>query len=76
MSTAETFRAQYRRLGALGLRTMLLPVMRDVDHYEDALAVAQRAPNTRLARAVRELAVDGIARRDLAGRDLAVSVAR
>ena len=66
MSTAQTFRAQYQRLATLGLRTTLLPVMRDVDHYSDALAVAQLAPTTRLARAVRDLAL----------RDLAESAAR
>jgi uncharacterized protein len=61
MSTAQTFRAQYQRLATLGLRVTLLPVMRDVDHYSDALAVAQLAPTTRFARAVRDLAVRALA---------------
>ena len=54
MSTAETFRVQYQRLGTLGLRTTLLPVMRDVDDFGDALEVARLAPDHSVrARAVR-----------------------
>jgi rSAM/selenodomain-associated transferase 1 len=52
MSTHRTFCVQYERLRTLGLRTRLLPSMRDVDHYQDALAVARLAPATRLAQAV------------------------
>ena len=35
--------------------------MRDVDHFDDALEVARLAPTTRLARAVRDLAVSDLA---------------
>ena len=52
MSTSFTHEAQLRRLRALGLRVERLPVLRDVDTFDDALAVAARAPNTQFARAV------------------------
>jgi rSAM/selenodomain-associated transferase 1 len=55
MSTAITHRAQRSRLHALGLRTRSLPLMRDVDDFEDALAVAAAAPQTRFAHAIREV---------------------
>ncbi len=61
MSTAETFRVQYLRLATLGLRTTLLPIMRDVDNFGDALEVARLAPATRMARAVRDLATSDLA---------------
>ncbi len=51
MSTAETFRVQYHRLGTLGLRTTLLPVMRDVDHFDDALEVGAACPDHTVRRA-------------------------
>jgi uncharacterized protein len=61
MSTAETFRVQHRRLDMLGLSTTLLPVMRDVDDFSDALEVARLAPATRMARAVHDLATSDLA---------------
>ena len=61
MSTAETFRVQHQRLATLGLRTTLLPIMRDVDDFSDALEVARLAPTTRMARAVRDLATSDLA---------------
>ena len=51
MSRADTGRLQLERLAQHGLRVVLLPPLRDVDHYEDAAAVALRAPETRFAAA-------------------------
>lgn len=44
MSTAATGSAQLDRLRGLGLRTELLPTVRDVDSFEDAVAVAGLVP--------------------------------
>ena len=55
MSTPETCRAQRDRLRRLGLRSVDLPMLRDVDRYEDAVAVADLAPGTNFARALRSL---------------------
>jgi rSAM/selenodomain-associated transferase 1 len=49
MSTAATARAQRERLAGLGLKTAALPPLRDVDTWEDAVAVAAQAPWTRFA---------------------------
>lgn len=51
-SRADTGQRQLDRLEALGLRVGQLTMLRDVDHWEDALAVAEEAPSTRLAAAV------------------------
>jgi hypothetical protein len=56
MSTAETGRIQLVRLRRLGLRTALLPPLRDVDTFDDAVAVARCVPSTRFARTVQQLA--------------------
>jgi rSAM/selenodomain-associated transferase 1 len=53
MSTPWTGAAQMRRLRDIGLSIAAIPAMRDVDTFEDALAVAGEAPDTRFARAVR-----------------------
>lgn len=55
MSTGFTARAQLARLGILGLGVELLPCLRDVDTYADALAVASEAPASRFARALRAI---------------------
>jgi rSAM/selenodomain-associated transferase 1 len=55
MSTPHTGNAQLLRLRSLGLRTAILPALRDVDTMEDAWLVAREAPRTRFARAVRAL---------------------
>ncbi len=55
MSDAATGAAQWERLRELGLRTKLLPALRDVDLFEDALAAAKSAPGTRFAAALRAL---------------------
>jgi len=52
MSAANTGAVQRARLAALGLRTMDLPPLRDVDSAEDARAVAAEAPGSRFARAL------------------------
>lgn len=49
MSTPDTGRLQLARLRALGLRVADLPVLRDVDHPQDADAVAALAPGSRFA---------------------------
>jgi hypothetical protein len=49
MSTAGTGASQRARLGELGLRTGELDTLRDVDTYDDAVAVATIAPWSRFA---------------------------
>jgi uncharacterized protein len=44
MSTPRTGAAQRNRLRGLGLRVRDLPILRDVDTYQDALAVARLVP--------------------------------
>jgi rSAM/selenodomain-associated transferase 1 len=55
MSTPQTGRAQLDRLASLGLRTAMLPTLRDVDTFSDALAVAAEIPASRFASAVEHL---------------------
>jgi uncharacterized protein len=55
MSTERTGAAQLGRLTALGLRTELLPPLRDVDTIADAAAVAAACPESRFAAAYRRL---------------------
>jgi uncharacterized protein len=52
MSTAATGQAQLERLRTLGLCPEALPVLRDIDRFEDAEAVAGEAPGTRTATTV------------------------
>jgi glycosyltransferase A (GT-A) superfamily protein (DUF2064 family) len=52
MSTSDTGRRTEQALRGAGLRVALLPVLRDVDHWADALAVAADAPAGRLAATV------------------------
>jgi len=49
MSSATTGAAQRARLDGLGLRTAQLAPLRDVDTFDDAVAVAALAPWTRFA---------------------------
>ena len=49
MSTPATAVRQRARLAELGLRVSELPALRDVDTYDDAVAVAAAAPWTRFA---------------------------
>ncbi len=55
MSTPWTGRAQWARLGALGLRTARAPVLRDVDTADDASAVAGLVPASRFSATLREI---------------------
>jgi len=55
MSTPSTGAAQHARLQGLGLRTVLLPSLRDVDDFDDAVAVARDAGDTRFADTLRAL---------------------
>ncbi len=55
-SRADTGNRQLARLQELGLQTTLLPVQRDVDTWDDALAVAAAAPHLAFAGAVRAAA--------------------
>jgi rSAM/selenodomain-associated transferase 1 len=59
MSTARTGAKQRARLDALGLRTAPLEALRDVDTFEDAVAVATLAPWTRFAATLELLGVTG-----------------
>ncbi|HZP31137.1 MAG TPA: DUF2064 domain-containing protein [Acidimicrobiia bacterium] len=52
MSRSDTADEQRARLRVLGARTVELCEQRDVDTFDDALAVAALAPRTRFARAV------------------------
>jgi uncharacterized protein len=55
MSTPDTGRLTLAALRSAGLRVGRLPVLRDVDTWPDAVAVAARAPGTRFAAGVRAL---------------------
>lgn len=55
MSTHTTADAQLDRWHELGLQTRLLPELRDVDTFADALAVAADAPGTRFARTLQTM---------------------
>lgn len=55
-SRPDTGARQLERLEALGLRTALLQVQRDVDSWDDALAVAELVPDSAFGRAVRAVA--------------------
>lgn len=55
MSTHETARHTLAALGELGVRPALLPVLCDVDEWPTARAVADEIPDSRFARAVREV---------------------
>jgi len=55
MSADTTHTQQRARLTELGLRTRALVPLRDIDTFDDAVAVAAAAPRTRFARAMSEL---------------------
>jgi uncharacterized protein len=57
MSVPHTFRAQRRRFSELGLRTHVSRRLRDVDDYDDALAVAAEAPRSHFVACLRDLAM-------------------
>jgi len=55
MSTPHTGEWQRARLHRLRLRTVALPTLRDVDDFDDALAVARTAPGSRFATTLRSM---------------------
>ena len=55
MSVDHTGAAQRARLAELDLTVADLPVLRDVDTIDDAVAVAAQAPDSRFATALRAL---------------------
>ena len=57
MSTIETHAVQRARLDALGYRIRDLDVQRDVDTFDDAVAVAAAVPDSRFARVLHALGV-------------------
>lgn len=59
MSEPDTGGAQRRSLQELGLATVELRRMRDVDTLEDAMAVAEQAPGSRFATALARTGVGG-----------------
>ena len=62
MSAPGTGRAQLARAEQLGLRTFVLPQLRDVDTIEDVRAVASRSPCTRFAVTAHRLGLIGTVR--------------
>ena len=56
MSAPDTGRHQLDRLRRLGLRVAEAPELRDIDRWEDAVAVAREHPHLRVAAAVAEVA--------------------
>jgi rSAM/selenodomain-associated transferase 1 len=56
MSSPDTCRVQFARLLARGLSVALLPELRDVDYFDDACAVAEQAPASQFASALRSAA--------------------
>lgn len=59
MSAADTGARQHERLGQLGLETIELEPLRDIDTIEDARAVAAAAPSTRCSRVLRDVDPEG-----------------
>lgn len=57
MSTPQTGAQQLARLAGAGLEVGLLPILRDVDYFSDALAAARESRGTRFALAVERLGV-------------------
>ncbi|MFV2095011.1 DUF2064 domain-containing protein [Micromonospora sp. LOL_014] len=62
MSTSHTGRDTWSALRARGLRVAPLPVLRDVDEWRDALAVADAVPGSRFAGQVAAVGVPALAR--------------
>ena len=61
MSADNTGAVQRARLAILGLQTVILPPLRDIDTIEDARAVAREAPDGRLAAALAEIEPEALA---------------
>jgi uncharacterized protein len=61
MSEDTTGAVQGARLAILGLRTAILPPLRDIDTIEDARAVARQTPGGRFATALAEVEPEALA---------------
>jgi glycosyltransferase A (GT-A) superfamily protein (DUF2064 family) len=61
MSEGTTGIVQRARLAILGLRTTILPPLRDIDTIDDAWAVARQAPDGRFAAALSEIETEDLA---------------
>jgi uncharacterized protein len=61
MSRDNTGAVQRARMAILGLRTAILPPLRDIDTIEDARAVAREAPGSRLAAALEAIEPEAMA---------------
>jgi len=61
MSQDDTGAVQRGRLAGLGLRTAMLPPLRDIDTIGDARAVAREAPDGRLAAALAAIEPESLA---------------
>jgi glycosyltransferase A (GT-A) superfamily protein (DUF2064 family) len=61
MSARNTGAVQRGRLAILGLRTRVLPPLRDVDTIDDARAVAREAPGAHLAAALAQIEPGAVA---------------
>jgi uncharacterized protein len=61
MSAGNTGAVQRVRLAILGLRTGILPPLRDIDTIEDACAVAREAPDGRFAAALADIEPEALA---------------
>jgi uncharacterized protein len=61
MSEDTTGAVQRARLAILGLRTAILPPLRDIDTIEDARAVARQTPGGRFAAALAEVEPEALA---------------
>jgi glycosyltransferase A (GT-A) superfamily protein (DUF2064 family) len=61
MSEDNTGAVQRARLAILGLRTAILPPLRDIDTIADARAVAREAPDGRFAAALAEVEPEALA---------------
>jgi uncharacterized protein len=55
MSTRWTGTAQLDRFARLGLRCHLLPQLRDIDYFSDAIDVAKQVPESQLAGMIRQI---------------------
>ena len=60
MSHPRTYACQLQRLRSSGLDPVVLPVLRDVDLFEDARAVARFVPDTRFARLIGAMEPDRV----------------
>ena len=58
MSTGQTGAVQRARLVALQFRVGVLPMLRDIDVIDDAVAVAEGSPDTRFARELLSMRAD------------------